>query len=482
MATLIPSSNVEAAYEDMFKEITRKLYGEETGNGLHTLGTPVAQVATTGPTAPEGERSFTNLQIDRSAAPTIEYDNNAANVAATAAAAAAAAAANVVIQQQPEGSVVVATTGGNFKSEDHLNTAFGLAALMQNGFATTTTTTGNATGTVVAGDQQQQHQQQQQQQTQIVQWSTPAATGGKLQSYTAATQQQQQQQQQQQMQQQVGTSKSKSKNRNDSTTEVIYTSPSTSANTLNSGQIQQQTTPTSSNSGAVSSSSGGSSRKKSQNNNNHQNGNNANNNNGGVQVQKRYACTHCPYSTDRRDLYTRHENIHKEEKPFQCFACLKQFNRADHVKKHFLRMHRELQYDINKTRRHVSSSSTSNNGGGGNQHAGGRGNVTITSVNTQHTNNTNISCGSPEQKPNIIFQGANVQLDNAFLEAQRQPTSSSMSIAETIEAVATAPMRHCLSSNRRNKTILSSAALVSIARSVLTVAVLLAALVVLVAT
>jgi len=73
MATLIPanagnpasaqSSNVEATYEDMFKEITRKLYGEETGNGLHTLGTPVAQVATSGPTAvPEGEqRSFTNL-------------------------------------------------------------------------------------------------------------------------------------------------------------------------------------------------------------------------------------------------------------------------------------------------------------------------------------------------------------------------------------------------------------------------------------
>lgn len=57
------SSNVEATYEDMFKEITRKLYGEETGNGLHTLGTPVAQVATSGPTAvPEGEqRSFTNL-------------------------------------------------------------------------------------------------------------------------------------------------------------------------------------------------------------------------------------------------------------------------------------------------------------------------------------------------------------------------------------------------------------------------------------
>lgn len=62
MATLIPTSstNVEA-YEDMFKEITRKLYGEETGHGLHTLGTPVAHVATGGPTAPEGERSFTTL-------------------------------------------------------------------------------------------------------------------------------------------------------------------------------------------------------------------------------------------------------------------------------------------------------------------------------------------------------------------------------------------------------------------------------------
>lgn len=135
----------------------------------------------------------------------------------------------------------------------------------------------------------------------------------------------------------------------------------------------------------------------------------------GVHIQKRYACTHCPYSTDRRDLYTRHENIHKDEKPFQCYACLKQFNRADHVKKHFLRMHRELQYDINKTRRHVSAgsgSSGSGSSGSGSHHSGGRGNVTINS--------------------------AGVNIDNAFLEAQRHPTSTSMSIVETIEAVASA--------------------------------------------
>lgn len=67
---------------------------------------------------------------------------------------------------------------------------------------------------------------------------------------------------------------------------------------------------------------------------------------------KRYSCSYCPYATDRRDLFTRHENIHREEKPFQCYVCQKQFNRADHVKKHFLRMHREHPYDLNRIRRH----------------------------------------------------------------------------------------------------------------------------------
>ncbi|KAG8240228.1 hypothetical protein J437_LFUL004688 [Ladona fulva] len=67
--------------------------------------------------------------------------------------------------------------------------------------------------------------------------------------------------------------------------------------------------------------------------------------------EKRYCCPACPYATDRRDLFTRHENIHRDEKPFQCYVCAKQFNRADHVKKHFLRMHRDHPYDLNKIRR-----------------------------------------------------------------------------------------------------------------------------------
>lgn len=85
----------------MFKEITRKLYGEESTHGLYPHNTQVAQLASTaGPTIPEGERSFTTLVSDRSLAQ-LDYDN------------------------------AVDTT---FKTEDHLSTAFGLAALMQNGF------------------------------------------------------------------------------------------------------------------------------------------------------------------------------------------------------------------------------------------------------------------------------------------------------------------------------------------------------------
>ncbi|XP_050314782.1 protein charlatan [Anthonomus grandis grandis] len=77
-----------------------------------------------------------------------------------------------------------------------------------------------------------------------------------------------------------------------------------------------------------------------------------NSSDGSSATSKRYSCTYCPYATDRRDLFTRHENIHREEKPFQCYVCQKQFNRADHVKKHFLRMHRDHPYDLNRIRRH----------------------------------------------------------------------------------------------------------------------------------
>lgn len=87
---------------------------------------------------------------------------------------------------------------------------------------------------------------------------------------------------------------------------------------------------------------------------------------------KRYICPKCPYATDRRDLYNRHENIHREEKPFQCYICYKLFNRADHVKKHFCRIHKEFNYDINLIRRlpskrsriPVSPSMNGSSGGG----------------------------------------------------------------------------------------------------------------------
>ncbi|KAI1285869.1 Protein charlatan [Halotydeus destructor] len=68
-------------------------------------------------------------------------------------------------------------------------------------------------------------------------------------------------------------------------------------------------------------------------------------------LRRRYQCPKCPYSTDRRDLFTRHENIHRDEKPFRCYVCNKMFNRADHVKKHFLRIHKGLDYDVKLTKR-----------------------------------------------------------------------------------------------------------------------------------
>lgn len=54
MTTLVPNSQASGveAYEDMFKEITKKLYGEEASQSLHT---PMAHAAL------DVERSFTNL-------------------------------------------------------------------------------------------------------------------------------------------------------------------------------------------------------------------------------------------------------------------------------------------------------------------------------------------------------------------------------------------------------------------------------------
>lgn len=66
----------------------------------------------------------------------------------------------------------------------------------------------------------------------------------------------------------------------------------------------------------------------------------------------KYCCDFCMYRTDRKDLYTRHQYIHTDDKPFICYACGKLFNRADHVKKHFFRIHADQLYDPALTRRH----------------------------------------------------------------------------------------------------------------------------------
>lgn len=298
MTTLIPTTSSQPAagveaYEDMFKEITRKLYGDESAHGLYPHNTQVAQVAQLAPGAPAaapegGERSFTTLVSDRNIT-TIDYETTTVS--------------DQNQQQQLQ-------SGQQGRSEEHLTTAFGLAALMQNGFPppgailNPVNFPAKANLVAVTSDDRWQQNPQHEQSAGEQSWSS----GGKHSSTSYSHK---------------STKKPK--------VEPQEGSPTGTGSTLNIPQSDKSKSNYSAASAAV-----------------------------GAATGKRYSCTSCPYTTDRRDLFTRHENIHKEEKPFHCYACLKQFNRADHVKKHFMRMHRDMDYEIAKTRRitTVSSSST----------------------------------------------------------------------------------------------------------------------------
>lgn len=80
MTTLIPTSQQQQqtsaasvaasapaaveSYEDMFKEITRKLYGEESAHGLYPINNAqVAQLAQTPSAPPEGELTREKLTV-----------------------------------------------------------------------------------------------------------------------------------------------------------------------------------------------------------------------------------------------------------------------------------------------------------------------------------------------------------------------------------------------------------------------------------
>ncbi|XP_058174669.1 uncharacterized protein LOC131289430 [Anopheles ziemanni] len=298
MTTLLPTSQSTGveAYEDMFKEITRKLYGDESAHGLYPHNTQVAQLAPGAPTAPPdgGERSFTTLTQ-------IGYETT-------------------TVGSSGAGPEPAGASGASAAS-----TAFGLAALMQNGFpppgailnpvnfppGTSKTPTSEfllLDISTPSGDTNRWHSQQQGAEQES--WST-----GKHSSSTYG-------------------GKSSYKKPKTEPQDAGLNIPSTADRTGKGGA--QGGGP-----GSSASSAGTT-----------------------PHAYKRYSCTTCPYTTDRRDLFTRHENIHKDEKPFQCYACLKPFNRADHVKKHFLRMHRELEYDIAKTRRCPPSTSGTSSGTG----------------------------------------------------------------------------------------------------------------------
>ncbi|XP_015794952.1 glycosyltransferase-like protein gnt13 [Tetranychus urticae] len=120
--------------------------------------------------------------------------------------------------------------------------------------------------------------------------------------------------------------------------------------------------------------------------------------------KKRYSCDQCSYSTDRRDLYRRHENIHRDEKPFRCYVCNKMFNRADHVKKHFLRIHKGLEYNVKLIKRINGVDYTASNG---NHTTNGPPNTNNNSINNSNIasdstllNNNNMICDNNNNNSN----------------------------------------------------------------------------------
>ncbi|XP_035784194.1 protein charlatan-like isoform X2 [Anopheles albimanus] len=336
MTTLLPTSQSTGveAYEDMFKEITRKLYGDEaTAHGLYPHNTQVAQLAPGAPSAPPdgGERSFTTLTQ-------IGYD------ATTGTGQQPQQQPQQQQQQQhPQQSSGGTPAGDAFKAGEHISTAFGLAALMQGGFPppgtilnpvnfppgtskTPTNISGPSSEDRWAGHHQQQQGPSADEQQGPWHAGKHSASGPATSAY-----------------------RGKSYKKPKTERHGEGGSPGMAAT---GGLNIPSTADRSKGGGSGGSTSGYSATGASTSTTSATGGT-------GVTPVKRYTCSSCPYTTDRRDLFTRHENIHKEEKPFQCYACLKPFNRADHVKKHFLRMHRELEYDIAKTRRYPPGTSSS---------------------------------------------------------------------------------------------------------------------------
>ncbi|XP_052873432.1 protein charlatan [Anopheles cruzii] len=342
MTTLLPTSQSTGveAYEDMFKEITRKLYGEESAHGLYPHNTQVAQLAQLapgGPIAPPegGERSFTTLtQIGYGTTTNVGGHQHTAGGSSQ--------------HQHHQHHHHHAATGAGFKSEEHISNAFGLAALMQGGFPPPGTilnpvhfpgaskTPSNISTPSGEDRWNAQHVATGGQHT----VTDDAWNGAKPSAPSGAQYRKSHKKAKSDRSGADGAANGAVSGLNIPSTADRGKGSAAAAPSYGSASGTAPAAAAAAAAAAVAAAGGG------------------------AVITKRYGCATCPYTTDRRDLFTRHENIHKEDKPFQCYACLKPFNRADHVKKHFLRMHRELEYDIAKTRRYPPSSSSSSSGAG----------------------------------------------------------------------------------------------------------------------
>ncbi|XP_042904514.1 zinc finger protein 26 [Parasteatoda tepidariorum] len=138
---------------------------------------------------------------------------------------------------------------------------------------------------------------------------------------------------------------------------------------------------------------------------------------------KKFICPKCPYTTDRRDLYLRHENIHKEDKPYHCYICFKLFNRADHVKKHFLRIHRGHPYDISLVRRRPPRMSSS---------AGNTSSPTNTTSNGTNGLSNNFSVDK------LISNDNDIKMKNEVMDLSQRTSSP---VVDSVQTASTKQLK-----------------------------------------
>lgn len=56
----------------------------------------------------------------------------------------------------------------------------------------------------------------------------------------------------------------------------------------------------------------------------------------------KYCCSLCPYSTPDKNKLVRHNVVHTRMRNFVCDVCLRRFTQKEHLKRHLVTVHGEI--------------------------------------------------------------------------------------------------------------------------------------------